>query len=407
MRLNNDKFFRNFNDKYLIFLDMFYKTKPIIYIKNDIKNQIRILQKRNKLNQIKERNINYWLIRGWSYNEGTKKIKEINYKRKKPKFNSILTIGYWILHGFNEIEAKEKISKIQKDRYKKAFITKQSNPNYIPPLSPFTYEHWIKKGIINKKEIKYKINSQRKLNKEYWLERGFSDAEAIIAVSKYQRENGEKRLIKWKNKKHTYKYKKQYNTKVEYFLEKGYSLEESKRLLKERQTTFTLDICIDKYGEIKGKEIFTNRQEKWQKSLSENGNLKFGYSKISQELFYSILNKYDIDDRENVYFATKNNEIRLPKKSGGVWIYDFADIKTKKIIEYNGDQYHANPKIFESVDNPHPYDKETLAQEIWDKDKKKLNIAKNKGFDVLVIWDSDYKKNKEKTIEKCLIFLDI
>ena len=192
------------------------------------------------------------------------------------------------------------------------------------------------------------------------------------------------RKLAWKNKRHT--------TRLNYY--NGYSLEESKKLLKERQTTFTLDICIDKYGKIKGKEIYTKRQEKWQKTLNENGNLKLGYSKISQELFYSILNKYKINDRENVYFATKNNEIKLQKRKGGIWLYDFVDKKRKKIIEYNGDRYHANPKTYESNDNPHPYKKETSAQEIWDKDKEKLLVANKKGFDVLVIWDSDYKKNK-------------
>lgn len=63
--------------------------------------------------------------------------------------------------------------------------------------------------------------------------------------------------------------------------------------------------------------------------------------------------------------------------------------------------------MFESDDNPHPFRKLITAQEIWDKDEKKLSIAKKNGVDVLVIWDKDYKKNKEKIIEKCLSFLKI
>ena len=63
--------------------------------------------------------------------------------------------------------------------------------------------------------------------------------------------------------------------------------------------------------------------------------------------------------------------------------------------------------MFESNDNPHPFRKEVTAQEIWDKDKKKLKIAKQNGFKVLVIWGKNYKKNKEKIIKRCVTFLEI
>lgn len=199
---------------------------------------------------------------------------------------------------------------------------------------------------------------------------------------------------------------REFDTRIDYYLDRGFSLKESKKLLKERQTTFTLEKCIEKYGKEKGIEIYNNRQEKWQKSLNENGNLKQGYSNISQELFYKLLEYYNIDDKKDIYFATKNEEYRLNKISGGIYIYDFTDIKNKKIIEYNGDQYHANPKIYKSNDMPHPFRKTILAKDIWQKDKKKIITAKKEGFDVLIIWDSEYNKKKKETIRKCLNFLN-
>lgn len=198
---------------------------------------------------------------------------------------------------------------------------------------------------------------------------------------------------------------KSYTTRLDYWLNKGFNEEEAKQKLKERQLTFTLDGCIEKYGEFEGRRIYTNRQEKWQKSLNENGNLKQGYSKASQSLFYDILNFYTIENREKIYFATKNEEYRLEKEEGGVWIYDFVDLPNKKIIEYNGDEYHANPDIFEANEFPHPFRKNITAQEIWDKDKRKRKVAEEKGFDILTIWDSEYRKNKKEVINKCLIFL--
>jgi hypothetical protein len=198
--------------------------------------------------------------------------------------------------------------------------------------------------------------------------------------------------------------KKSYNNRIDYYLNKGYSVEESEKLLKERQTTFTVEKCIKKYGENEGIKIYTQRQERWLKSLKENGNLKNGYSKISQELFYKLLEYYSLDIRKYIFFATKNDELILEKQKGGLWLYDFADIKNKKIIEYNGDNYHANPLTYKSTDIPNNYKNET-AQEIWDKDAEKLSVAKQKGYDVLVVWDKDYKKNKEEIIKKCLKFL--
>ena len=178
-------------------------------------------------------------------------------------------------------------------------------------------------------------------------------------------------------------------------------------MLSERQKTFSLDLCIKKYGNDKGKEIWNNRQIKWQKSLLQNGNLKCGYSKISQKLFYDILNKYNINDKSYIYFATKNQEYYLSGGKELFYQYDFVDLKNKKIIEYNGDQYHANPKIYESNDNPHPFRKNITAQEIWDKDNNKIQLAHDNGFEVLIIWDSEYRKNKKEILNKCLQFLNI
>lgn len=202
--------------------------------------------------------------------------------------------------------------------------------------------------------------------------------------------------------------KKTYTTRLDYWTNKGFTEEESEQKLKERQTTFSLELCIEKYGEEKGKEIYTARQEKWQKSLTENGNLKYGYSNVSQVLFYELLNYYKtIKNKENVFFATKNQEYRLQKREGGVWIYDFVDLENKKIIEYNGDEYHANPKMFEADEYPHPFRKNITAQEIWNKDEKKRIVAEENGFDVLIIWDSEYRSHKDKTLEKCKNYLNL
>jgi len=195
------------------------------------------------------------------------------------------------------------------------------------------------------------------------------------------------------------------NTCIEYYLNKGYDLETSKEMLKKRQRTFTLEKCIEKYGEENGYEIYTLRQEKWQNSLNENGNMKNGFSLISQTLFDEISKRIEGEFK----YASNGGELKLRKKDGGVWMYDFTDIERKKIIEYHGDIYHGNPNIYSDNDNPNPFKKNLTAKEIWENDNKKLEIANNEGYEVFYIWDSEFNKvdieEKNKIIEKCIQFL--
>ena len=197
-------------------------------------------------------------------------------------------------------------------------------------------------------------------------------------------------------------------TTIEYFLNKGYSEEVAKEMLSERQRTFSKKICFDKYGEKEGLKIFNERQFKWSKSLIENGNLKAGFSLISQELFEKIVGYYE--NEQNIYFAKSkiNNEFFLSSKEYGYRIYDFVDLDSKKIIEFNGDVYHGNPEIYKEDDIPNPFkDRNKTAKEIWEYDKEKTELAKSRGFEVLTIWEKEYKKNKEETLNKCLNFLGI
>ncbi len=44
---------------------------------------------------------------------------------------------------------------------------------------------------------------------------------------------------------------------------------------------------------------------------------------------------------------------------------------------------------------------------MWDKDKTKEVIANKNGYDVLTIWDSEYRwGNKGNVIDKCIKFLN-
>jgi len=313
----------------------------------------------------------------------------------------------------NEMKSTVFISK--KYKVDNSVVVKRLKENGVKIFkgSAFSIKYWIERGL-SEEESKRKIKEMKPSLIEYWLSRGFSVEDSKLKtelhlmntqrsfVTKYGEEEG----IKLYNEKKNEQGKLHSPRSVEYWMSKGFLLEESKNKVSEYQNKFSLSKCIEKYGEEEGKKIFTQRQNKWQESLRKNGNMKMGYSKISQELFYNILETYNVEYKDKIKFATHNGEFKLDNPNGGVYIYDFIDVINKKIIEYNGDMYHANPKKYKKDDKPHPYRKTKTSSEIWESDKNKLTAAENNGYKVLVIWDSEYRwGNKEKVIKKCLKFL--
>ena len=152
---------------------------------------------------------------------------------------------HWLQRGFNLQEAKLIKSNhkvVKKDYY-----------------SPFNYKHWMKKGF-SLVEAKYKANSIRPIRPEYWQEKGLSLEESIIKAKETKDKNNRNNKSSEVNLS---------NTSLAYWtIKKGYSETEAKEKLKDRQNTFTLEKCIERYGEKEGVERFNKRQEKWQTTLS-------------------------------------------------------------------------------------------------------------------------------------------
>jgi hypothetical protein len=323
--------------------------------------------------------LDYWIERGWT-NENA--IIELDRRNKDIKLRNRLCVEYWIEKGYSKDDAINEISK-QQQKSSKCVKTRRGKSKKMLAEKGYTED-----------EI-YRI-CLTPSNVEFWINKGFSESESKNIITKNQINAS----------KHVDYKKRLLPSNFEYWIKKGFSEEESKQKVSESQSTFTLEKCILKYGEEEGREHFTKRQNKWLNSLLTNGNMFIGYSKISQELFYKLLEIYDVNDKNKIYFATHNKEFKIKKEEGGVWLYDFTDIKNKKIIEFNGDMFHGNPNKYKSTDTPHPFRKKITAQDMWDKDKRKIDKAINEGFDVLVIWDSEYRwGNKQEIINRCISFL--
>ena len=127
------------------------------------------------------------------------------------------------------------------------------------------------------------------------------------------------------------------------------------------------------------------------------------YSNISQELFFSIIENKTVD-KKKCFFALLNEEKSL-EHGKDIFKPDF--IYENKIIEFFGNYWHANPIFYSNFEKKiRRGTKKYSVESIWKIDEYRLNFFEKNGYEVLVIWEDDYRKEKKTTIKKCIEFLN-
>lgn len=157
---------------------------------------------------------------------------------------------------------------------------------------------------------------------------------------------------------------------------------------------------IDKYGEETGRS-------KYDEICASKIGFAGGYSKMSQELFAKIDSKLG-DYAKESRWAEKNHEFEIFGEiaPGTKKILRVDYFLNGKVIEFNGDFWHANPTMYESGSRLKMFDgNEKLADDIWDRDARRLKAIESLGYKVLIIWESDYKDNPDGQLKRCLDFL--
>lgn len=190
--------------------------------------------------------------------------------------------------------------------------------------------------------------------------------------------------IKSLSKTHT---KENTTTCTEYWIKKGYTKQEAKRIIHDLYT-FTLEKCIKKYGDKDGRKFYEERQKRWLKSLrgtfKENNGIP--QSRWAQSIIEKIIEL--LPEAEPEFIIGK---------------YSFDIRYENKLIEFNGDYFHCNPKMYDA-DFYNKLSKKT-AKEIWDKDKKKISIAESNGYKVFVLWEFDSVSKSDFGVQECIDFL--
>lgn len=119
-------------------------------------------------------------------------------------------------------------------------------------------------------------------------------------------------------------------------------------------------------------------------------NSKIGYVSKAQKDIYEILK----DD---------GFELEQYIKEVGITV-DMVNFKTKTVIEYNGDFWHANPRLYQPDDYMEVL--KMTAKEKWTKDRKRRFALRNCGFEVMVIWENEWKNDRERVFKKLKVLKD-
>lgn len=167
-------------------------------------------------------------------------------------------------------------------------------------------------------------------------------------------------------------------------------IELAKQSLKEYQT-HDRSYFIRKYGEINGIELYEDYVQRKTKNWK---NKTYNKSKGQVQVEEYIRNLFE----EKVYGHKEHYGIFLNKQEQELLnqkvIFPDILIKDKIIIEYFGDFWHANKNMFDDEHKKHPYIDLTI-REIREKDNIKKQLLEDRGFQYFVIWETDWKNNKE------------
>ena len=149
-------------------------------------------------------------------------------------------------------------------------------------MTPYTIKYWTDKGH-SKEDAMYQISIRRIYNKNYWIHR-FGEK---IGMEKYY----EFITKGTKGKKRDAEYRKTNRRCKEYWKNLGMSDSEAIDKISKIQSTFSLEKCLEKWGNVLGKKKFENRQKKWQHSMLDKSICeinKINKKKDSQSIDFFI-----------------------------------------------------------------------------------------------------------------------
>ena len=373
----------------------YYKKRNPDWTEEQCKNAVKLFKK-----SCNSKNIEYY-ERYYPDLSHEEHLQMLENKRKQFKENNPLHITYWTnkYPDLSKEECEKMRSKYAKSKcYQSKEYFKKKFPNLSEEEREKLRQEKIKdytskfnisgenNGMHRSKRTEQQLKENSPWAIEFYLKRN-----PTLSINECEQLR-QKTIEKTKNTVIN-------NCTLEYYLNRGMSEQEAKASLAERQATCRLDKFIKRYGEAEGLNRWLQRQSKWKSSLQQSFIKQRGIKYIIQsnfaiEIILNICHKLKIEVPESeLPLHTEDNKI--------TFLYDFN--YNDKIIEFNGDFWHANPNKY-SAEWINPSSKQS-AKEIWERETLKRKTAENQGYKILYIWESEYKEDPKSTIQKCIDFL--
>lgn len=212
-------------------------------------------------------------------------------------------------------------------------------------------------------------------------------------------------------------------TRPEYYMRKfGVDYGTALQMASDRQKTNTVDAIAKRNNiSIDDAQIIRDQiTEKWcttiasksEAELIEINRKKMNHksiSKISLKFIDAVIKSTNIQPTDFLFGESELTILTpssMSKFKHKCFMYDLC-YKTK-IIEFNGNDVHANPEMFTATDTPiHKFNSKSFltAQQIWDYDAEKKRVANSHGYEVMVVWESEWKKDKAGVLNRVKEFL--
>lgn len=159
----------------------------------------------------------------------------------------------------------------------------------------------------------------------------------------------------------------------------AFSSERWEKMSKEEKQNQVVTANKGLQEKLKDPKYRENHFEKIWKN-SKIGYISKGQHEIFDQLIKSNLEGFELDGQ---FSSMKIDIIHREKKIA---------------IEYNGDFWHCNPRIW----SPERYNKaiKMTAKEKWQKDRNRKYFLERNGYKVIIIWESGWKDNKEKYLNR-------
>lgn len=188
---------------------------------------------------------------------------------------------------------------------------------------------------------------------------------------------------------------------IAYWTTRGHTEDEAKALVSERQKAGNLDRMIDKHGQELGVQLYNEGLSRRKEAILKS-DMFTGSSRIAEQMFKEV---EDIHGKP-LFYGQNERHIYCGEKGKYIWV-DCLDDRQRKVIEFFGDYWHASPHKYKGEDvMKYSRSGGSLARDIWKYDEDRIARIKRAGYEVLIIWEHQYKQNPEWALTKAIGFLE-